>query len=188
MATSYGVYSTLVKSEHIYAIGTTGGTILEQGNLAPNGGFSITFRHDLGGCGGPDSGIWIEIADFRPWTKITWEWLGTGTAACWSFNNSSGFGTAAGPPSGYLQSYNPALGDNTSQDYLTWEEPQFQSHDRTYACDNDSSNFFRYNGGEYKRFYMNRRRDTSGNRAGVFHGRSCNSTGVNTIIRNIFVY
>lgn len=52
----------------------------------------------------------------------------------------------------------------------------------------DANNFFRFNSGEYKSFFMSRRRDASGLKGGIHHGRSCNSSGSSTIIKNIFVW
>lgn len=189
MATGYGIKSTLVTSDMVYAINLFNCTVItaETGNIGANGGYQLKVSHDTGGCGSaPDNGFFIELKDDIPWTRITWEWLGTGTAACWNFNGGS-YGAGAGDPSGYLASYNSSL-DVISRSYLTWEVPAYQTHDRISACDNSADNFFRFNGGEYRSFFMSRRRDTSGNRAGVHHGRSCNTTGVFSIVRNIRIW
>ena len=191
MATTYGIASTLVTTANVNLVGTTGGTTISAGNNGPLGGYQIIFQHDTGGCGsGPDSGVYIELNDSTPWTRITFEWLGIGGAACWSFPNTSGFGAGAGPTDANLINYDEAAGDRVSRSYLTWEVPQFQSHSKVYACDNDSNNFFRYNTGEYRSFFMQRRRNSLLSYGGIHHGRSCNSTGVGatTIIRNIRIW
>lgn len=190
MATGYGINSTLVTSNLIHAVNVFNCTVItaETGNIGATGGYQIKVSHDTGGCGSEaDNGIFLELKNDIPWTRITWEWLGNGAASCWSFNHSSGFGGGAGPTTGYLQDFNANL-DVISRSFLSWEVSEYQSHSRVYACDNDANNFFRFNSGEFKSFFMNRRRDTSGNRAGIHHGRSCNGTGVFSIIRNIRIY
>lgn len=183
-----GPKATKVTSALINSITTTGGTITSQGDTGEKGSFSVTFRHDVSGCGGPDSGILILITNSIPWTKIAFDWEGNGTAACWSFMNpSGGFGSATGTQDGNLIQYG-APGDAIINPYLTWEVPAYQSHDRLYACDNDANNFFRFNGGEYKKFRMVRTRNTSGNLAGIHHGRSCNTSSTFTIIKNIYIW
>lgn len=186
MATTYGLGSTIVTANLIESVTTTGGTILSQGDTSA--GYQIEFRHDLSGCGGPDSGILILIKDTIPWKGITFEWLGNGTAACWSFmDSSSNFGSATGTGTGNLLAYNSSV-DVISRSYLTWEVSTFQSHDRTYACNNDANNFFRFNSSEFKSFVMKRRRNVNGQLAGLHHGRSCNSTSSVTIFRNIRIW
>ena len=190
MATGYGIQSTLVTSDLIYAVNLYNCTIVaaETGNIGNDGGYQVKVSHDTVGCGSQaDNGFFLQLKDDIPWTRITWEWLGTGGAACWSFNNSSAYGTGAGDGTGYLLNYDSSL-DYISRSYLSWEVPDYQSHSRVYACDNDSNNFFRYNTGVYRSFFMSRRRDTSGNKAGIHHGRSCNGAGYHTIIRNIRIW
>jgi hypothetical protein len=184
-----GPRSTKVTSSMINSISITGGTITAQGDTGKNGAFSITFRHDVSGCGGADSGISIILKDVIPWTRIGFDWEGNGVASCWSFMNTNGgnFGAATGNTTGNLLAYGQP-NDTIINSYLTWEVPAYQSHDRVYACDNDANNFFRFNSGEYKKFRMVRTRDTSGNLAGLHHGRSCNSTGSFTIIKNIYIW
>lgn len=188
MATGYGIASTLVTSDLVYAVNLKNSTIIteETGNIGPNGGYQVKFRHDTAGCGNPDSGIFVELNDNIPWTRITFEWLGLGTSACWSFNGGS-YGADGWPPSGYLQSFD-ANQDIISRTYLTWEVPAYQSHNRINGCDTNPDNFFRFNASEYKSLFMSRRRDTTGNRAGVHFGRSCNNVGDLTIIRNIRIW
>jgi hypothetical protein len=186
MATDYGIKSHNVTAALIDSVSTTGGTIISQGDV--NGKYEIQFRHDTFGCGGPDSGILILIKDTISWKGITFEWLGNGTASCWSFMHSSNFGSATGTSNGNLLAYNESLGDVISRPYLTWEVPAYQSHDRVYACDNNADNFFIFNSDSYKSFFMKRRRNINGSLAGIHHGRSCNSTASFTIIRNIRIW
>jgi len=187
MGTVYGINSTIVTTDMINSVTTTGGTILSQTTGATP--YEITFRHDLSGCGSADSGILILINDTIPWTNISFTWSGTGTASCWSFMHpSSNFGSATGTATGNLLSYDESLGDTIVRPYLTWEVSAYQSHGKIYACDNDANNFFRFNSGEYKSFHMTRRRNVNGSLAGIHHGRSCNSTSSNTIIRNIRIW
>ena len=190
MAINYGPKSFLVTCANIDSINITGGTILSSGDTS--NGYEVQFRHDAGGCGGPDTGIFVKLNDSLLWNNISWTWLGIGGAACWSFN-VGGFGGAADPAgggTGNLQSYNPSLGDAITNSYLSWEVPQFQSHDRTYACDNDDNNFMRFNTGDYRSFIMKRRRNSMSSLAGIHHGRSCSSTGAGsvTIIRGIRIW
>lgn len=187
MATFYGMNSYTVNNNMVQSVTTTGGTILSQGDV--NGSYEVTFRHDLSGCGGPQSGILILLKDIIPWTNISFEWLGNGIAACWSFmGTGDNYGTETGTFTGNLLAYNEALGDLVTRTYLTWEVPQYQRVNKTVACDNEADNFFRFNSGEYKSFRMKRRRDVNGSLAGIHHGRSCNTTSSNTIIRNIRVW
>lgn len=193
MSTKYGSLSFPVFQNMIDSVTTTGGIIISQGNTGYNNTYEIIFQHDLGGCGGPASGIVILFKDTNPnWKFITWEWLGTGTAACWNFNHTSAW-ALSGTSSynlGYLQTYNENLGDRVFNPYLSWEIPAYQTHSRVTACNNDANNFFRFNSGQFKSFFMKRRRDSSGNLAGIHHTRSCNTTGTGsrTHIRNIYLY
>jgi hypothetical protein len=188
MATVYGINSLMVTTSMIESVTITGGTITAQ-TTNSNSEYEITFRHDLSGCGGPDSGILILLKNTIQWTRISFEWLGNGTAACWSFMEpGSNFGSATGTGDGNLLAYNESLGDVITKPNLTWEVPEYQSHGRTYACDNDANNFFRFNSSSFKSFRMTRRRNVNGSLAGIHHGRSCNSTSSSTIIRNIRIW
>jgi len=185
-----GPKATKVVSSMIESVNITGGVITSQGDNGDNGSFSVVFRHDLFGCGGPDSGILILIKDIIPWKKIGFEWQGNGTASCWSFMDTGGgsFGSATGTTDGNMLAYNPQNGDAIVRPFLTWEVPQYQSHNRVFACNNDSNNFFIFNSSEFKKFRMVRTRNNSGQLAGIHHGRSCNSTGSFTIIKNIYIW
>ena len=192
MSTVYGINPKIVTSDMIYAVNLYNCTIQsgETGDFYTNSvsSYQLKVSHDTYGCSGPDSGIFLELKDTIPWTKITFEWLGLGTAACWSFSNSSSFGTGTGTPTGNLIDYNEAAGDFVFNGHLTWEVPAYQTHNKVYACDGDADNFFRFNAGVYKSFFMNRRRNVNGSRAGIHHGRSCSDTGVYTILRNIRIW
>ena len=184
-----GPNSTLVTSDLVNSVTTTGGTIMSQGNTGPKGGYTITFRHDLGGCGSADSGILILLKDNFSWNRMSFDWEGNGTAACWSFMHTSGFGSATGTVNGNMSPLDSICVDAILNPVLTWEVPAYQSHNRVYACDNNADNFFRFNSSDYKKFRMLRTRiaDTS-SLAGIHHGRSCNSTGAFTIIKNIHIW
>lgn len=189
MSVVAGRSSVGVTTAYVNAVHATGGTVLSSGDTN-NGLYSVTYRVDSGGCGGPDSGIFVQLSDIIPWTGISFRVQLGGTAACWSFN-VSGYG-AISPYSttGYLEPYSTAAGDLINLSYLAQQDPQFSSHDPVQACDNDSNNFMRYNADTLKFFTMKRRRDTSGNLAGPYIGRSCTSTGSGSlvIINNIFIW
>jgi hypothetical protein len=193
MSIKYGAASFRVTQSMIDGVTITGGTIISQGDTGHNNSYEILFQHDLAGCGNPASGIVILLKDTSPnWKYITWEWRGTGTASCWTFNHTAAWalsGTTA-YNLGYLQAYDESLGDRIFNSYLSWEIPEYQTHNRVVACNNNADNFFRFNSSQFKSFFMQRRRDNSGNLAGIHHSRSCSSTGSGsrTNIRNIYVY
>lgn len=193
MSTKYGTLSFPVTQSMVDSVTTTGGTIISQGDTGYNNSYEIVFQHDTGGCGAAASAIVILLKETNPkWRFITWEWRGTGTSACWAFNHTGAW-ALEGTTSynlGYLLAYNESLGDKVFNNYLTWEVPAYQSHNKVVACDNDANNFFRFNSAQFKSFFMKRRRDSSGNLAGIHHSRSCNSTGTGsrTHIRNIYIY
>tara|TARA_R110000737_G_C14332123_1_gene441706 strand:+ start:31 stop:600 length:570 start_codon:yes stop_codon:yes gene_type:complete len=184
-----GPKATLVTSDLVNSVATTGGTIMSQGNTGPNGGYTITFKHDLGGCGSADSGILILLKDDFSWNRMAFDWEGNGTAACWSFMHTSGFGASTGTVNGNMSPLDSINVDAIINPELTWEVSAYQSHNRVYACDNNANNFFRFNSSSYKKFRMLRTRiaDTT-NLAGIHHGRSCNSTGAFTVIKNIRIW
>lgn len=193
MSTKYGRLSFPVTQSMVDSVTTTGGTIISQGNTGYNNGYEIVFQHDTAGCGLAASAIVILLKNTSPnWKFITWEWRGTGTASCWTFNSTAAWALDSGSSYnlGYLQAYNESLGDGVFNSFLSWEVAAYQSHNRVLACDNDANNFFRFNSSQFKSFFMKRRRDSSGNLAGIHHSRSCNSTGSGsrTHIRNIYVY
>jgi hypothetical protein len=183
MATFYGRKSTQVTLSEVNSVAITGGTILSQGNDS-DGGYFIQFRHDLGGCGGPESGIYIELNDTTNWTWISCRYRLSGSASCWSFSNTGGsnYGTAVGiNGTANLLAYNTTSGDRLSKGYLSYEDAQFSSHYPLFACDNDANNFMIYNTGIFRGFTMTRRRNVGAGLAGIHHGRSCNSTGAGSV-------
>ncbi len=190
MSVISGRSSVGVTSAYVNAVHVTGGTVLSSGNSS-DGLYSVTYRVDLGGCGGPDSGIFVQLKDTIPWTGISFRVQLSGTASCWSFNRDPGYGAIVGyNTTGYLQSYSTLAGDQINFSYLAQQDPAYSSHDPVYACDNDANNFMRFNSGTFKFFTMKRRRDTSSNLAGPYIGRSCTSTGEGSqvIIDNIFIW
>lgn len=185
-----GPRSVGVTSAYVNAVRTTGGTVLSSGDT-DSGLYTVTYRVDAGGCGGPDSGIFVELKDTIAWTNISFRVQLGGTAACWSFNVTGSYGSIPGyDTSGYLQAYDTASGDLINYSYLAQQDPQFSSHNPVYACDNDANNFMRYNADTLKFFTMKRRRSASANLAGPYIGRSCTSTGSGSlvIISNIFIW
>lgn len=188
MSVFYGRTAYRVTSPEVSSVDTTGGTIITQGDV--DGGFQVTFQHDLSGCGGPDSGVFIAIRDFVAWTYMSAEFWMLGTASCWSFNEA-GYGAAVGNGgTGNMLTYSEAAGDKCIRTYLAQDDPQFVTHNKVTGCDNDSNNFMRYNGSTYRRCTFVRRRNVNGQLAGPQHGRSCNATGSGalTIIKNIYVW
>lgn len=190
MSVVSGRSSVMVSSAYVNSVNITGGTILSQGN-GSNGGFAVSFQHNLSGCGGAESGIFVELKDTIAWTGISYRTTVLGTASCWSFANSSGYGLVPGfTTTGNLLNYDTALGDQISISYLAQQDPTYASHNPVVACDNDANNFMLFNGGTYRYFTMKRRRNVNGSLAGIATGRSCNSTGSGsiTIIDNIFIW
>lgn len=184
----YNLNSTLVKQENVYGITVSNCTIIsgETGNTGPFGGYQIKVTHDTTGCGNPSSYFYLELNTNIAWRYIACEFELTGVASCWGFND----GTYA--LDGNLLSYDEANLDliPNYRAFNSWEQTQFQSHSRVVACDNESNNFFHstYQVGDPKKFIMRRRRNNLSNRAGISHGRSCNNTGVYTIVKNIRVW
>lgn len=132
----------------------------------------------VAGC--DSSGVYIELNDTIQWNRISCRFIINGSASCWSFNDGSGWGP--GPYDGNLQSYDPAQSDFFSEERSinSWGYTQFQSHSRTFACDNDSNNFYHgsYQVGDPKMFIMRRRRNDSGSLAGIYHSTACQGSGV----------
>lgn len=182
MPIAYGPAGLIVSAAEVNAVNVTGATVLSQVDDV-DGGYVATFQHDLSGCGGPDSGFYIELKDPFPWKWMSCRFRLLGAAACWSFMNTSAYGTAVGASgTGNMINYNEAAGDRIIRTYLAQDDPQFSTHDKTTACDNDANNFMRYNTGVYRYFTMVRRRNLGfGNLAGIHHGRSCSSTGSGSI-------
>lgn len=187
MSITYGQKGYRVTQAQVSQVVTTGGTLLESGDR--QGGFYVKFQHDQAGCGGPESGVFIEISNFISWSYVSMEFYLTGNAACWDFNNGTRATNIGNSASGNLLTFNSAL-DAVTKAENCFELPQFTL--QMSACDNNSNNFFHgsYNVGSYKTFRIVRRRNQNGNLAGPMHARSCNSTGTgsDTIIKNIYVW
>lgn len=188
MGTFYGRKGYKIDSSWVNSIATTGGTVLSSGDDS-NGAFAVSFRHDLGGCGNPDSGIFVQLKDNIIWTGMSVEFQLLGSASCWSFNNL-GYGQAVGSGTGNMLPYSEAAGDLCVKTYLAQNDAPYTTHDKVNACDNNADNFFRFNTSVYRNCTFVRRRDVNGSLAGPHHGRSCNSTGSGaiTIIKNIYVW
>ena len=187
MSTINGANNHLVTSENVYAINLLQSVIIpeETGNIGLYGGYQVKCYHQANDCS--TSGIFLELNDLIPWTNISCEFELGGVASCWGFNDNFG----ASPASGYLYAYNESLGDIIpfQRCLNSWEVPAYQTHSKTFACDNNVDNFFRYSDNP-KTLLMRRRRDISVNRAGINHGRACKSAGVDsyTIIKNIYIW
>jgi len=185
----YTVNSTLVKAEHVHGVTLYNCTIIsaETGDVGPYGGYQVKVTHDTSGCGSSQSNyFYLELKSSLVGKYISCEFEMTGVASCWGFNDA---GYALG---GNLLSYSESSGDliPNYRSLNSWEKTQFQSHNKISACDNDSNNFFHssYHTGNPKKLLMRRRRDNLSANFGPSHGRSCNNTGVYTIIRNIRVW
>lgn len=189
MAVYVGRNPVRVTANQVSAVTTLGGTILTQGDI--NGGFQVNFQHDNGGCGGAESGIFVAIRDFIPWTWISMDFEVTGSASCWSFMNSSAYGASIGNGgTGNISNFDATQGDKCVKTYLAQNDSPFTTHSNVYACDNNADNFFIYNTGIARKCTFIRRRNVNGSLAGPHHGRSCNTTGSGavTVIKNIYVW
>lgn len=186
MSLAHGQKSTLVTSNHVYGVSVNSATVnLEAtGNLGTRGGYQVSVTHDNVGCG--STGVLLELNDTVPWSFITFEVYLTSVTSCWSFCTGN-YVSAGG---GNILSYNEGNGDRISRAFNSWELPQFQTHDRQSACDNDSNNFFHgsFAVGDPKKFFMKRRRNVNESRGGIALGRACTGASGLTIIRNIVIW
>jgi hypothetical protein len=186
-----GPNAITVTSSMIYGISLY--EMVATESLDVNGSFVFSGYKTAAGCS--SSSVFIELKDTIQWNRIACRFIINGVAACWSFNDIGSWSGGPGPASGYLLQYDTSAGDHFSEERFTlnsWEKPQFKSHWRTGACDNDSNNFYHpsFQTGDPKTFFMRRRRDTSGNRAGIYHSSACQSsgTGHNITIRDIKIW
>jgi hypothetical protein len=181
MGLVYGAVTNKVTSADIYSITLTQATIdlSQTGNIGPSGEWQIKVNHTNSDCS--LTKVDIVLNDNINWQYITFEMDTTGPAACWGWNHGSY------SDSGNLFSYNEGAGDRIFESINSWELPQFQSHDRTVACDNDENNFMRYNTAGPRVFAMKRRRNVNGSRAAISFGRACNSFGT-TLVKNIRIW
>ena len=185
MATLYGRNGYRVTQALVNSIGLVGATITSQSDV--DGGFQIQFQHTAGNAC-DSSGVAVLIKDFIPWTGISAEFWTTGSAACWTFMQPSGYGSTYGD--GNIYTYDESLGDRCVKTYLAQDDAQFSSHAKANACDNDANNFMRYSTTTFRKCTFVRRRNVNGNIAGIHHGRACSEIGANsvTIIKNIYVW
>ena len=181
MGLNYGPKGYVVKSTDINAITLVQASIDtgQTGDIGPGGSYQLFVNHLNSDCS--TSRVDLQIKDNIVWSYITFEMVTTGHAACWGWNNAS-FSIA-----GNMLSYDESLGDRIFESLNSWELPEFQSHDRTYACDNDANNFMRYNTSGPRSFCMKRRRNIGAGLVTISHGRACVSVGT-TLIRKITLY
>jgi hypothetical protein len=185
MSVIYGTYPLIITPSYVNAVYLVGASILSQGEDA--GGYTITVQHSTGsGC--ESTGIFVQLKDTIPWTKISAEFWTTGSASCWTYMQPAGYGSTNGD--GNIYAYDESLGDRCIKTYLAQEDSAFSSHAKASACDNDANNFMRYNTTTYRKCTFVRRRNVNGSLGGVHHGRACNEVGGNaiTIIKNIRVW
>lgn len=204
MAIGYGAgRGYIVKAADVNAVYTNNMTITTNGN-GSDGNYVFQGTHDTGGCGGPDSGVFIQLKDNISWSYITVKFSLTGTASCWTFmgggNSNDGsaggyYGIAGTPPAtmssypgGNIEFYNESLGDRTFWDVNAFTNPASTMAKKMNACDNAADNFFRYGTSEKQFWITCRRKSSSLGLAGVWAGRSCNTTGVYTKIENIIIW
>jgi hypothetical protein len=181
MGLVYGAVTNKITSADIDSISLTQASIVtaETGNLGPSGEYQIKVNHLNSGC--DFTQVNIVLKDNIDWSYITFEMHTTGGSACWGFNHGNY------SESGNLYSYDESAGDRIFESINSWELPQFQSHNRTVACDNDDNNFMRYNTSGPRVFAMKRRRNKNGSLAFISHGRACNNYGT-TLIKNIRIW
>jgi hypothetical protein len=188
MGVFLGPKSTLVTSSMVDAVITTG--ITTTINADVNGSYVYQGTIDLGGCGNPNSAVFIRLKDTIPWKKITVFYEMTGTASCWSFMGGAGAGISPATEGlilgGNIESFNQSLGDRIFDDNGTFiSNPAYAV--KWGACDNNADNFFRFN--NYKSFWTTgRRKNVSNGLSGVFHSRSCNTTGTYIKISKIYIF
>lgn len=185
MSIFYGRNAYRVTQALVNSIGLVGATILAQSDV--NDGFEIKFQHNTGNAC-DSSGVFVQLKDFIPWTRISAEFWTTGAAACWTFMEPGGYGSSYGD--GNIYNYDETSGDRCVKTYLAQDESQFASHYKASACDNDGNNFMRYNTTTFRKCTFVRRRNVNGNLGGIHHGRACSEVGSNaiTIIKNIYVW
>lgn len=188
MSTIGGSNSILVTSNNINSITLSNSVIVdaETGNVGPDGGYQLKCYRDVSGDFCTTNTVYLELNDSFPWTNISCEIIVGDYSACWGFNNSQS--------NGHLLPYSEVDGDIIPFERCkySWEYPEFQTHNKVWACDNESNNFFHpsFQKGDPKSFLMRRRRDTSGSLAGIYHNRACSSTGTGSyiIIRKIHIW
>lgn len=157
-----------------------------------NGSFVYSGYKTNTGC--DNSVVYIELKDPFAWNRISCRFIINGHAACWTFNTTGGWNPGHFTPSGNLLGYDASAGDvfTEARSLNSWGVEAFQSHDRTAACDNNANNFYHgsFQTGNPKMFLMRRRRNTSGNLAGIYHASACHlsGTGHNITIKDIKIW
>jgi hypothetical protein len=181
MGLVYGAVTNPIFAGDIERIELTSATIVtgETGNLGPRGEWQIKVTHD--NCGCDLTKVNIVLKNNIPWTNITFTMDTTGGAACWGWNHDGYSET------GNLFAYDEGASDRIFESVNSWELAQFQSHNRTIACDNDENNFMRYNTEGPRVFSMKRRRNPNGELGAISFARACNCGGY-TIVKNIRIW
>ena len=182
MGINYGIRARRITASDINLVTNTNGTIVSQGDV--NSGFEFQWYPNNGGCGAtPNSSFSIQLLDPIPWTRISYELYTTAYASCWNFNNGGSLGN------GNLLTF------SAGTDRVFYGENSFELSQYTVqmsACDNATTNFMHvsYKTGDYRKFFVNRRRDSSLSLSSINVELSCNGTGISNlfIIRNIFVW
>lgn len=190
MGFSRGPNATTVTEGLVNSISLRGmeGTVSSDSN----GSFVYSGYKTNTGC--DNSVVYIELKDPFAWNRISCRFIINGHAACWTFNTTGGWNPGHFTPSGNLLGYDASAGDvfTESRSLNSWGYTQFQSHDRTAACDNNSNNFYHssFQVGNPMMFLMRRRRNTSGNLAGIYHASACHGsgTGHNITIKDIKIW
>jgi hypothetical protein len=199
MAIGYGAGTGyIVRASDVNAVYTTG--ITTTTNTDVDGTYVYQGTLTLGGCGNPNSAVFIQLKDNISWSKMTCYFEMNGSAACWAFNGGGNATTnpttdflEVSPPTtglvpgGNMQRYDEALGDMIFSDSDAFTLTPGLTR-KGSACDNDANNFFRFSS-TTKSFWMTcRRKDKSNGLAGPFHCRSCNSVGSYILIKNIIIW
>jgi|688.fasta_scaffold578481_3 hypothetical protein len=178
MGLNYGpkAYKVTSIDVNLITLNTTSIDTAQTGDIGPGGTYQLFVNHLNAGC--DYSEVNLQLKDNISWKYITFEMVTTGPSACWGWN-SGGYSNA-----GNMESYDEAKGDRLFECINTWEQAQFQTHNRTQACDNDANNFMRYNTSGPRIFCMKRRRNIGAGLVTISHGRACNTYGT-TLIRKI---
>ena len=215
MAIKYGKGATRIRNSDVLATYSNNMTNITSGDV--NGSFEWYGTNVYGGCGNAngDAGVLIVLKNDISWNRITCQFEFDGTASCWTFlgggadtnspQNEAGGGYGRSGPNvpsqmsssnnynidgpGNIYQYNENSGDRIFNDVNAFSDSANFIR-QAHACDNDSTNMFHgaFNDAGYKSFWTTRRRVENGYPGGVWHGRSCASTGRYIRIKNIFVW
>lgn len=215
MSVKYGRGATRIRNSDVLATYSNNMTNITSGDV--NGYFEWYGTNVYGGCGNAngDAGVLIVIKNDISWNRVTCQFEFDGNASCWTFlgggsstnspQNTPGGGYGRSGPNvpgamtsssiynidgpGNIYQYNENSGDRIFYDVNAFSDSANFIR-KAHACDNDNTNMFHggYNDAGYKSFWTTRRRVENGNPGGVWHGRSCASTGKYIRIKNIFVW